>query len=66
MRMQFIAKYEKRIEELKIRFQLKTDECHEAWMSLTTANKQLQDVTMELDNKLYTIHCLGKAGSSYK
>ncbi|XP_061988594.1 kinesin-like protein KIN-14R [Rosa rugosa] len=58
IRMQFIAKYEKKIEELKTRFQLKTDECHEAWMSLTTANKQLQDVTMELDNKLYTIHCL--------
>ncbi|KAL6179294.1 hypothetical protein ACLB2K_050810 [Fragaria x ananassa] len=61
IRMQFIAKYEKKIEELKTRFQLKTDECHEAWMSLTTANKQLQDITMELDNKSYTIHCLGQA-----
>ncbi|KAL6180146.1 hypothetical protein ACLB2K_046813 [Fragaria x ananassa] len=61
IRMQFIAKYEKKIEELKTWFQLKIDECHEAWMSLTTANKQLQDITMELDNKSYTIHCLGQA-----
>lgn len=60
MRMKSTAKFEKKIEELKSRCQLKTDECHEAWMSLTAANKQLQKVTMELDNKLYENHCLGK------
>nr|XP_024930280.2 kinesin-like protein KIN-14R isoform X1 [Ziziphus jujuba var. spinosa] len=58
MRMKSTAKFEKKIEELKSRCQLKTDECHEAWMSLTAANKQLQKVTMELDNKLYENHCL--------
>ncbi|TQD73797.1 hypothetical protein C1H46_040674 [Malus baccata] len=61
IRLEFTTKYEKKIEDLKRRFQLKTDECHEAWMSLTSANKQLQNITMELDNKLYESHCLDQA-----
>ncbi|KAB2616976.1 kinesin-II 95 kDa subunit-like [Pyrus ussuriensis x Pyrus communis] len=61
MRLEFTTKYEKKIEDLKRQFQLKTDECHEAWMSLTSANKQLQNITMELDNKLYESHCLDHA-----
>lgn len=58
------AKYEKKIEELKTQCQLKTDECHEAWMSLTAANEQLQKVRMELDNKFLQTHYLGKARSN--
>ncbi|GAB4848809.1 Kinesin-like protein KIN-14R [Ancistrocladus abbreviatus] len=50
MRLKSTAKYEKKIEELSIQCQRKTDECHQAWMSLTAANKQLEKVRMELDN----------------
>lgn len=58
------AKYEKKIEELKTQCQLKTDECHEAWMSLTATNKQLEKVRMELDNKFLQNLYLGKARSN--
>lgn len=58
------GKYEKKIEELKTQCQLKTDECHEAWMSLTAANEELQKVRMELDNKFLQNHYLGKARSN--
>lgn len=58
--MKSTAKLIKKIEELKTQCQLKKDECHEAWMSLTAANEQLQKVTMELDNKSFENHCLGK------
>ncbi|KAF3447269.1 hypothetical protein FNV43_RR12449 [Rhamnella rubrinervis] len=58
MRMKSTAKFEKKIEELKTRCQLKADECHEAWMSLTAANKQLRKVAMELDSKSFENHCL--------
>ncbi|KAL5559937.1 hypothetical protein UlMin_036148 [Ulmus minor] len=61
MRMNFTAKYEKKIQELKTRCQLKTNECHEAWMSLTAANKQLQKISMEFDNKSYEYLCLEQA-----
>ncbi|XP_059631235.1 kinesin-like protein KIN-14R isoform X2 [Cornus florida] len=61
MRMRSTAKYEKKIEELSTRCQLKTDECYEAWMSLTSANKQLEKVMMELDNKSFQNHCLDQA-----
>lgn len=60
MRMKSMAKYEKRIKELKIECQLKTDECYEAWMSLTAANDQLEKVRMELDNKCFQNLCLGE------
>ncbi|KAK8717372.1 hypothetical protein V6N13_044643 [Hibiscus sabdariffa] len=46
-------KYEKKIQELTTQCQLKTHECHEAWMSLTAANEQLEKVRMELDNKIF-------------
>lgn len=61
MRMICTGKYEKKIEELKTRCQLKTDECHEAWMSLTAANEQLEKVRMELDNKFLENHHLDQA-----
>ncbi|PON40942.1 Kinesin-like protein [Parasponia andersonii] len=47
------AKYEKKIQELTIQCQLKAKECYEAWMSLTTANEQLDKVRMELDNMTF-------------
>ncbi|KAL9450117.1 hypothetical protein AB3S75_011945 [Citrus x aurantiifolia] len=61
MRMKSMAKYEKRIKELKIQCQLKTDECYEAWMSLTAANDQLEKVRMDLDNKCFQNLCLDQA-----
>lgn len=58
--MKSIAKYEKKIEELKAQCRLKADECYEAWMSLTAANQQLEKVRMELDNRFFQNMCLGK------
>ncbi|KAL9260239.1 Kinesin-like protein, partial [Drosera capensis] len=49
-RLKYIAKHEKKMEELKLRCRQKTDECSQAWMSLTSANKQLEKVRRELDN----------------
>ncbi|KAG6702646.1 hypothetical protein I3842_07G046100 [Carya illinoinensis] len=46
-------KYEKKIEELTMQCQRKTKECYEAWMSLTSANEQLDKVRMELDNVMF-------------
>ncbi|XP_031285173.1 kinesin-like protein KIN-14R [Pistacia vera] len=53
MRVKATDKYEKKIQELTKQCQLKTNECHEAWMSLTQANEQLEKVRMELDNKIF-------------
>ncbi|KAG6784385.1 hypothetical protein POTOM_010076 [Populus tomentosa] len=53
MRTNSLARYEKKIEELKAQCQLKTDECHEAWMSLTAANEELEKIRMELDNRFF-------------
>ncbi|KAK4844077.1 hypothetical protein QYF36_016189 [Acer negundo] len=53
MRIKATEKYEKKIQELTKQCQLKTNECHEAWMSLTAANEQLEKVRMELDNKTF-------------
>ncbi|XP_042493204.1 kinesin-like protein KIN-14R [Macadamia integrifolia] len=61
MRMKFTAKYEKKIEELTTQCKLKTDECHEAWMSLTAENVRLEKVMMELDNKVFQIHSQDQA-----
>ncbi|XP_031279205.1 kinesin-like protein KIN-14R [Pistacia vera] len=58
IRMKSMAKYEKKIEELKIQCQHKADECYEAWMSLTAANEQLEKVRMELDNRFFQNMCL--------
>ncbi|KAM7516912.1 hypothetical protein LguiA_006495 [Lonicera macranthoides] len=57
-RVTYMAKYEKKIEELSTQCRLKTDECYQAWMSLTALNKQLEKVSMELDNKSFQNHCL--------
>ncbi|KAK9271462.1 hypothetical protein L1049_027053 [Liquidambar formosana] len=64
IRMKSMAKYEKKIGELSTQCQLKTDECYEAWMSLTAANEQLEKLRMELDNKSFKNHCLGQAMES--
>ncbi|KAF8411339.1 hypothetical protein HHK36_003886 [Tetracentron sinense] len=61
MRMKSTAKYEKKIQELSTQCQLKTDECYQAWMSLTAANDQLEKVRMELDNKLFQTLSLDQA-----
>lgn len=53
------ARYQRKIEELQAQCQKKTDECYQAWMSLTDLNKKLEDVRMELDNKCFQNHCLG-------
>ncbi|XP_052197998.1 kinesin-like protein KIN-14R isoform X2 [Diospyros lotus] len=58
MRMKSTAKYEKKIEELSTQCQRKTDECYQAWMSLTAANEQLEKVRMELDNRLFQTYSL--------
>lgn len=60
MRTNSLARYEKKIEELKAQCQLKTDECHEAWMSLTAANEELEKIRMELDNRFFRNMQLGK------
>ncbi|EEF29993.1 kinesin-like protein KIN-14R isoform X2 [Ricinus communis] len=53
LRARATDKYEKRIQELITECQHKSNECHEAWMSLTAANEQLEKVRMELDNKTF-------------
>ena len=58
--MKDVEKYEKKIQELSSQCQLKTDECYEAWMSLTAANDQLEKLRMELDNKFIQVDLLGK------
>lgn len=58
MRLKSAAKYEKKIEELSQQCQRKTDECYQAWMSLTAANEQLEKVRMELDKKLFQTYSL--------
>ena len=60
MRKKSVEKYEKRIQELTTQCQRKTDECYQAWMSLTAANEQLEKVRMELDNRLFQTSSLGK------
>lgn len=65
MRVKATDKYEKKIQELTKQCQLKTNECHEAWMSLTAANEQLEKVRMELDNKTFQTRTLGNYLSTY-
>ncbi|URD87944.1 KISc [Musa troglodytarum] len=48
-----IAQYEKKIQDLTSECKMKSDECYEAWMSLTDANEQLRRLNIELDNKLF-------------
>lgn len=61
IRMCSITKYEKKIKELSTLCELKTNECYQAWMSLTAANEELQTVKMELDNKSFQILGLDQA-----
>lgn len=61
LRAKHILKYEKKIEELTARCQAKTNECYEAWMAVTSLNKQLEKVSMELDKKSFENHCLVQA-----
>ncbi|XP_057495985.1 kinesin-like protein KIN-14R [Actinidia eriantha] len=58
MRVKSTINYEKKIQELSTQCQRKTDECYQAWMSLTAANEQLEKVRMELDNKLFQTYSL--------
>ncbi|KDP29798.1 hypothetical protein JCGZ_18733 [Jatropha curcas] len=58
MRTKATEKYEKKIQELINECERKTNECHEAWMSLTAANEQLENVRMELDNKTFQTRSL--------
>ncbi|XP_038982528.1 kinesin-like protein KIN-14E isoform X2 [Phoenix dactylifera] len=60
-RSRSIAKYEKKIQELSSQYKLKSDECYEAWMSLTATNEQLERLRMELDNKLFQTETLEQA-----
>lgn len=55
-----IAKYEKKIQELEGLCKLKTDECYEAWMSLTDANEQLEKLKMELDTRFFQSDSIGR------
>jgi kinesin family protein C2/C3 len=65
MQTKSTTKYEKKIEELTTQCQRKSDECHEAWMSLTAANEQLDQVRMELDNMTFKTLTLGKSDVYY-
>ncbi|XP_042377963.1 kinesin-like protein KIN-14E isoform X2 [Zingiber officinale] len=56
-----IAQYEKKIQELTNECKMKSDECYEAWMSLTNANQKLQKVTMELDKMIFQNETLEQA-----
>ncbi|GLT46908.1 hypothetical protein SLA2020_206350 [Shorea laevis] len=70
MRAKASCQYERKIKELNAQCQLKTDECHEAWMSLTAANEQLEKIRMELDNKIFQARSLdetvGKQGENLR
>ncbi|XP_047323551.1 kinesin-like protein KIN-14R [Impatiens glandulifera] len=54
------VKYEKKIEELKILCQQKTEECYQGWMSFTAANEQLHKVKMELDSMSFRMYSMDK------
>ncbi|KAK7301860.1 hypothetical protein RJT34_12736 [Clitoria ternatea] len=44
-----------KIKELIIQCELKSKECYEAWMSLTTTNEHLEAVQMELDKMTFKL-----------
>ncbi|KAK8949647.1 hypothetical protein KSP39_PZI005935 [Platanthera zijinensis] len=54
----FLAKYEKKIQELTAQCKAMSDECHDAWMSQKTKNDQLKELKMEFNNKLFQIENL--------
>ncbi|KAL0913096.1 hypothetical protein M5K25_016528 [Dendrobium thyrsiflorum] len=49
----FLAKYEKKIQELTAQCKMMSEESHEAWMSQKATNDQLEEIKMELNNKLF-------------
>ncbi|XP_057973799.1 kinesin-like protein KIN-14R isoform X2 [Malania oleifera] len=61
IRTKYMAKYEKKIEELSTKCHIKTKECYEAWMSLTAANEQLENTRTELDSKFFQYYSLDQA-----
>ncbi|XP_042393559.1 kinesin-like protein KIN-14E isoform X3 [Zingiber officinale] len=61
LQSRIVVQYEKKIQELTHECKMKSDECYEAWMSLTDANQKLQNVTMELDNMIFQNETLERA-----
>ena len=59
-RLKATAKYEKKIKELSEQCQRKTDECYQAWMSLTVANEELSKVRLELETTSFQTVSLGR------
>ncbi|XP_030455870.2 kinesin-like protein KIN-14R isoform X2 [Syzygium oleosum] len=53
MQTKLTAKFERQIKDLSVQNNRKTDECYQAWMSLTTANEQLEKFKMELDIRTF-------------
>lgn len=53
MQTKLTAKFEREIKDLSVQNERKTNECYQAWMSLTTANEQLEKVKMELDIRTF-------------
>ncbi|KAI3442324.1 Kinesin-like protein [Psidium guajava] len=53
MQTKLTAKFEREIKDLSVQCKRKTDECYQAWMSLTTTNEQLEKVRMELDIRTF-------------
>lgn len=60
MQTKLTAKFEREIKDLSMQCKRKTDECYQAWMSLTTTNEQLEKVRMELDIRTFEKRSLGK------
>lgn len=60
MQTKLTAKFERQIKDLSVQNNRKTDECYQAWMSLTTANEQLEKFKMELDIRTFEKRSLGK------
>lgn len=54
-----IAWYERKIEELTRQYELKRNECHEAWMSLDDSNSQNENLRTELDSMSFHVEFLG-------
>lgn len=57
--MRYVAKYEKKIQELTNQCKLKSDECYQAWLSLSAANDELEKLKMDHDSKIFQAESLG-------
>ena len=62
--IKFIAKYEKKVQDLTNQCKLKSDECYQAWLSLSAANEELEKLKMEQDTKLFQTEALGTIPNS--